>query len=392
MRFYPYSEKRDLLHILTMKSGIYFSSWSVYERKHFAIDIPTSHITHLFYAFFYIDTTTGKVKFGDEWCDIQLPLPSPKDPSRKVVGNLQQIFELKQLNRLMKVLMSVGGWGTEKQFESIIDDEAKLNTFVTSVGEFIKEYGFDGVDIDWEYPKDRHQNDRFVELLRRLRLEIEHIDKRLLLTIALPTGDEQMNVLNLTEINKHISFFNVMCYDFVGQGWATKTGYHSNLFGNNGANSLNASDVLTRYRKEVPSEKLVLGMPTYGRQFHDVSPPPSIGKPFTKKEGEENEIITYNILPVGTETVDSRKVSAFSYDGHKFISYDNPQTVRIKAQYVQLNKFGGGMWWDSAGDSKDENRSLVKNFVDQVGGVGALDKTNNILDIYGDSEYLRDVL
>lgn len=370
---------------IAMISSVYFSNWSVYQRKHFAIDIPAHQITHLFYAFIGIDTTTGRVRLTDEWCDVQMPTESLK--SGKLTGNLQQLFQIKQQNRHVKTMMSIGGWGTDGLFQAIVSDGNKLANFVDSVADFVLEYGFDGVDIDWEYPRNSHENSKLIELLLHIRTKLDKVDKRLLLSMALPAGNEQLDVLDLNTINRYVSFFNVMCYDFAGQGWASHTAYHSNLFGDNGENSLNGADVLKRYTAAgVPNKKLIMGMPLYGRQFHGVKTP-QVGEPFTKKDGEVNEIIDYKKLPIGKEYVDLQRVSAYSYDGDRFITYDNEQTTRIKAQYLKLNGFGGGMWWDSAGDNKDH--SLVGAFVYQV---GELDRSENVLDIYGSSTYLKELL
>ena len=57
-------------------------------------------------------------------------------------------------------------------------------------------------------------------------------------------------------MDKYLTFWNLMCYDFAGEGWSSKTAFHSNLFGNNGDNSLNASDVVQTYVKGSSSNKI----------------------------------------------------------------------------------------------------------------------------------------
>ncbi|KAL6452463.1 CHT4 Chitinase 4 [Candida maltosa Xu316] len=371
------------------KTCVYFSNWSVYQKKHFPQDIPIDYYTHIFYAFILIDEQTGKVKFSDEWCDLQMPQPTPNET---ICGNLQQFYQMKKSNRHLKVIMSIGGWGTCHLFESVVNDKNKFNNFITSAIEFVEEYGFDGIDIDWEYPKNTQQADKFVELLGSLR---QNLDPKYILTVAAPGGNDNIEILKVKEMDRYLTFWNLMCYDFAGEGWSSKTGFHSNLFGNNGDNNLNASDIVEAYTsKGVDPSKLVLGMPLYGRVFHGVEKP-GIALPFTRDRKPgciETDVIDYKNIETSNcdqEIFDSRKVSALKFNSKtkELITYDNPQSAKIKSGFVRSHKLGGGMWWDSAGDVANEG-SLVKNFVEQLGGVEVLDKSENNI-CYNNSGYLK---
>ncbi|EGW33264.1 chitinase endochitinase 1 precursor [Spathaspora passalidarum NRRL Y-27907] len=375
------------------KTEVYFSNWSVYQRSHFAIDIPIKYYTHIFYAFILVDQQTGRLKFSDEWCDLQMPLKSAT--GAPVVGNLQQLFSMKLANRHLKVIMSIGGWGTCHLFEAVMSDKQKLANFIDSAVEFVHEYGFDGVDIDWEYPKNDKDARNYVELLRGLRSKLPN---QFSLSIAAPAGAENVMVLRIKEMDQYLSFWNLMCYDFAGEGWSKRTGFHSNLFGNNGDNELNADNVVEHYKRMgVDSSKLILGMPMYGRVFHGVAKP-EIGHSFSSsvRKGPDvidTEIVDYKRIPLDTEVFDPRKVSACNYTGssQQFIVYDNAQSARIKAGYTRSKQLGGGMWWDSCGDSPDPAKSLVINYVDQLGGIDVLDKSDNVVS-YPTSKYLKDLL
>ena len=383
------SERIDLYHnglqdSYLFKSCVYFSNWSVYAKKHFPKDIPTNNVSHIFYAFISMDSVTGQLKLSDEWSDVQLPMESPSNPNEKVCGCLQQLFEIKRMNRHLKVLMSIGGWGTSGLFTEIMSNPSKMNNFINSSIELLVKYRFDGIDIDWEYPANTTEAQLLVELLKRLRMELNRIQDQseLLLTVASPAGDEQLAIMKLRDMDKYLSFWNVMCYDFAGGSWSSKTGFHSNLFGNNGDNSLNCSDTVQKYIDQgINSRKLVMGMPCYGRCFHNASRP-GIGQHFELRNGG-NDTVDYKQLPMsGTEELfDNRKVCAYSYDPktHDMITYDNQQSARIKAKFIELHRLGGGMWWDSAGDTTDPDRSLILNFVDQLGGIQTLDKGKNYI-------------
>lgn len=366
------------------KTCVYYSNWSVYNKKHFPKDIPASYVSHIFYAFISMDSKTGQLRLSDEWADIQLPMESPIDPNKKVCGNLLQLSEIKQMNRHLKVLMSIGGWGTGALFTEIMSNPSKMENFIMSSIKLLLKYKFDGIDIDWEYPANNKEAQLLVELLKRLRIELDRIQNQdnLLLTVASPAGDEQLSIMKLSEMDKYLSFWNVMCYDFAGGSWSSNTGYHSNLFGKNGDNSLSCSDTILKYLSQgINSRKLIMGMPCYGRCFYNASSP-NIGLLFKLGNGEQ-DTVDYEQLPITgcQEQFDNRKVSAYCYDPktHVMITYDNQQSARIKAKFIELNKLGGGMWWDSSGDSKRPERSLILNFVYQLGGTGRLDKRKNYI-------------
>lgn len=354
-------------------SGTYFASWSIYQHKHFVTDLPVADITHVFYAFMKIDSNTGEVQLGDSWGDAEIPLESPCG-GLQVKGSLGQLYELKKKRRYLKTLMSIGGWGTKDTFVAAFLNPQKMDTFVKSAVTMANCYHFDGIDIDWEYPSNDAEARQLVEVLSRLRAAL---GPSRLLSVACPGGDDALAILrpHLSAMDKSLSFWNVMCYDYAGKSWSGTTGFHSNLFGHNGDNLMCSDSIITNYLEAGASRnKLVLGMPAYARCFASPAQP-SIGQPFNKSTGPDD--LQYKEIPEKDEQFDHRKVSAFAVDKSRglLLTYDSPLSARIKAKYVELKKLAGGMWWCSYGDQPGE-RSLVGAFVDQLGRSN-LDHTNN---------------
>ncbi|CAK9440346.1 uncharacterized protein LODBEIA_P44460 [Lodderomyces beijingensis] len=358
------------------KTCVYFTNWAVYGKKHFPSDIPYEYYTHIFYAFLAIDTETGELKFTDEWCDLQLEQKSLVPGKEKIVGNLESLRQLKRISGRLKVVMSIGGWGTSHQFEAITSSDCKLQRFVDSVVAFVGKHGFDGVDIDWEYPKNPQESNAFARMIKGIR---QALPLHYSLSIAAPAGKEHMQYIPFKDVDQYISFYNLMAYDFAGQGWSAKTGYHSNLFGNNGDNDLCAHDVVQTYlQKGISAKKLILGMPMYGRIFSGVDAC-GVGQSFQKSGSEDT--VNYNKIEENMDChFDSRKVAAFAYNAatKELTTFDNAQSAKIKGSYVRSNGLGGGMWWDSSGDKpitseKGDSSSLVYNFVEQLGGTSALE-------------------
>lgn len=353
-------------------TSVYFANWSIYERKHFPIDIDFNVVDHVYYAFLLIDESTGNVDFLDTWADLEIPLPSPLDPQRKVRGLVQQFQELKKLHKHLTISFSIGGWGTLTSFEKIVLKRSLYENFINSCCNLVEKYGFDGIDIDWEYPQSTHHNKMFCQMLTELNMCLSDLNQKTYLSIAAPAGFDNIDKLQVAEIDEMIDYWNIMCYDFTGFSWSSKIGFHCNLFGNNGDNDLNGDDVIKQYiRRGATAHKLVLGIPLYGRKFEGVETP-MIGESFDKSKVKDEGILEYKTI-IKTfknehEHFDYRKVGVSRYDPESkvFITFDNPHSVKVKAQYIKLHGLGGGMFWDTAGDCSQPEKSVIQAFSHQL--------------------------
>lgn len=108
----------------------------------------------------------------------------------------------------------------------------------------------------------------------------------------------------------------------------------------------------------VPARKLLLGIPAYGRSFLGAK---KLGEKFAGQGGEEG-VFEYRDLPrPGTkELIDIKLVAAYCVGGDGgFITYDNPQTVHLKAGFAKQSGLGGLFFWTGTGDAQGP-RSLVE--------------------------------
>lgn len=351
-------------------SGIYFSNWSVYGAKHFPSALDSKNLSHVFYAFMKIDGSSGEVTYSDEWADVQMPIDNKE-------GALGLFASIKQDKRELKLLMSIGGWGTSAQFTQITSDEAKLLKFVESSVALVEKHHLDGIDIDWEYPTNAQEGRQLVTLLQRLKEKLDKLHGGLLLTIASPASEDHCQYIDFPATDKLVNYWNVMAYDFAGSGWSQKTGYHSNLYGDNGDTSLNVDQIVNYYTSRVDSKKIILGMPLYGRTFSKPAEP-KVGVEFSK-EASGDGTLNYGEINANDEKFDKERVAAYAYNKNDnlLVTYDNQQSASAKADYVKNKNLGGGFWWDSKGESKDKDRKLVGKFVDALGGSGVLDNSKN---------------
>ena len=161
----------------------------------------------------------------------------------------------------------------------------------------------------------------------------------------------------------YVDFINLMGYDFSGP-WTETTGHQAQLYSpmqpHNEAATISC-DSAVRYMSSrgVPLRKILLGIPAYGRSFLGAG---GIGQLYRGHAGEEGAF-EYRELPRpgAQEFVDVQVGAAFSVgeDGG-FVSYDNHQTVRMKAEYVRRAGLGGLFYWAGTGDLPGP-RSLVEN-------------------------------
>ncbi|PWY93408.1 chitinase [Aspergillus sclerotioniger CBS 115572] len=369
----------------------YFTNWGIYGRNYQPQDIPADYITHILYSFANI-RPTGEVHLTDTYSDLEKHYPddSWSDPGNEnAYGCIKQLYLLKKRHRHLKTLLSIGGWTYSPNFAGPASTPSGRRTFAQSAVHLLADLGFDGIDIDWEYPQNAAQAHDFVLLLQDTRRELDrysatHLQgKRLLLTIAAPCGASNYEKLRMREMDQFLDFWNLMCYDFAGS-WDQKAGHMANVFpSRDGATPFNADEAVKAYlRGGVHPRKIIFGMPLYGRAFENTDGP---GRGFQGVgEGSwENGVWDYKDLPLGgPEVVDRGLMASWCFDPvkRKMVSYDTPEVAGLKVDYIAGRGLGGAMWWELSGDHPVRHeRSLVRLTGGKLGGVGGLDGVENTL-------------
>jgi chitinase len=187
---------------------------------------------------------------------------------------------------------------------------------------------------------------------------------RFYLSIATSAGLDKYVSLNLSALNQYLDAIHLMAYDFMGS-WSN-TGHHANLYrsSSNPASTVGAiHETIDDYmRRGVPADKVVLGLPLYGRAFANTD---GAGA----SHGGEGPV-DYKLLPrpSALEAVDQEAVAAYSYDPatREWVSYDNVETVAKKADYICNRGLGGAMWWEASGD-RQGGGSFIDNMSNGLG-------------------------
>jgi chitinase len=208
--------------------------------------------------------------------------------------------------------------------------------------------------VDWEYPDVGQQSLDYIQLLATLRSYLPA--PRYLLTTALPAGQWLLGRINLFEAAQYLDSLNLMAYDFCGDWEPRISGHQAQLYAPSGG-TYSQCAVTYVISQGFPTSKVLLGCPAYGWSFLQSA---GINQP-SRTCGGNGGTFDFKDLPrPGTEEhIDEGAVAAFCTGGDGgFVSYDNPETVRRKAQFAKESGLAGLFFWHGTADAQG-SRSLV---------------------------------
>ncbi|XP_064598494.1 oviduct-specific glycoprotein-like [Liolophura sinensis] len=346
----------------TYKVVCYHTNWSQYRQKparFYPYNIDPNICTHIIYSFAKIDYRGQLAPL--EWNDIDYP------------HMYRQFTNLKKKNPKLRTLLAVGGWNHgSRPFTDMVKSKESRRYFIDHAIQYLRAHKFDGLDLDWEYPANRgsppEDKSRFVDLVRELRQAFENEgtktkQERLLLSSAVGCGFKIIDsAYDVPIITPYFDFINLMTYDFHGS-WEKKLGIHAALYPRKDevdtpAGKLNVDWAVRRFIElGAPSEKLILGIPLYGRSFqlcgNDVKPGSKAcggGRrgPFTKEKGflAYYEIVR-SFQDGWVREWDNEHMAPYAYSTREkqWVGYDDMESIYHKAMYVKSHKLGGAMVW-----------------------------------------------
>jgi chitinase len=157
----------------------------------------------------------------DTWSDTDkyYPADSWNNVGTNIYGCAKQLFLLKKKNRKLKVLLSIGGWTYSANFAAPASTPKGQEAFASSAIEILADLGFDGLDVDWEYPANEAQANVMISLLAETRRQLndyltQHANNQhLLLTVASPAGPANYDKMKLAAMDKYLDFWNLVSFN-----------------------------------------------------------------------------------------------------------------------------------------------------------------------------------
>ncbi|CAG9854034.1 unnamed protein product [Phyllotreta striolata] len=337
----------------------YFSSWTVYRPGNGSFkpdDIDPHLCTHINYAFVGLNPN-GSINILDSW---------EAEPSG--LDGINKLIALKKVNPSLKVMVSMGGWNEgSATYSQVAANQTKRDALAKNVLEFLEKRGFDGFDLDWEYPGERGgdwetDRDHYTALIKAFSDALK--PKGYLLSAAVAADALIIdNGYDAPELSKYLDMLNVMAFDFHGafNNCVTCVGHVSPLYGA-AVDSLygkyitfNVDYAIQHWMSRgFDQAKINLGIAQYGRSFTLAdkrntslyAPITGGGKagPYSFQEGVlgYNEICEYHSKNSTYVWDDEQKVPHRIWDD-QWVGFEDVTSVKLKVQYANKNKLGGIM-------------------------------------------------
>lgn len=335
------------------------------ERPLAPDEVDASRLTHINYAF--ANVKDGRLVEGFDHDD----------------DNLRVLTGLRARNPRLRVLVSVGGWAWSKGFSDVALRPESRRRFAASAVSYLQRHDLDGLDVDWEYPGlpgdgNPHRPEdgaNFTALMRELRAALDAAagaGKRYLLTFAAGAAPDYLAHTPVGDVHAFVDYVNLMTYDFRVPGAEPEAGHNANLLTNPADPSgLSAERAVREFLAAgVPPQKLVLGVPFYGRAWEvknaDYGPLYQPGKPASGFGHGSYAVLRELPAQAGWLRLwDDAAQAAWLWNPERrvFVSYEDPRSLRLKCKLVRERGLGGVMFWEY---SEDAGGELLRTLYDEL--------------------------
>ncbi len=388
----------------------YYAGWQQYKRGgvFHQKNLDFRKYTILNYSFFS-PNEEGVIWMPDPWGDnlvlrgqIDWTQPPKPDGTYHYVpySNMIDLAHSKGT----KVMLSLGGWTLSTHFPEVAAVPEKRTKFASECIRMIREFNFDGIDIDWEFPGAtpgngtvHRENDTenfnlmMLEIRDSLDAHTKKTGKYYLLTAAFHTVPYLAEKIDWEVISKTLDYVNCFGYDFFG-AWDPVTNHNAPLYapaeGDPRVNQAAGFKLLTETYK-VPAEKIVLGIGFYGRTMTGCEGGPNLhvkhsGLPDKETFPETEGTPSYHdiLLRMGLyerKWDDKAKVPyLLGKKINSFVSYDDPISVEYKANFIVDNNAAGCLIWDIENDLVETKPGSGKILATPL-----IDKINEVFDNQG---------
>jgi chitinase len=374
----------------------YFAQWGIYGRnfriQHVEQLAQAGKLTHISYAFANASEDANQhvsCASADAWADFQKPFAAEESvdgvadaDGQALAGNFNQLKKLKAMHPDLKVLMSIGGWTLSKFFSDAALPVNRAAFVASCIDQFIKGNlsaagndgaaagVFDGFDLDWEWPGSAgndgnvirpEDKQNFTGLVKEFRAQLDALGttagRKYQVSAFLPAAPSKVTAGFEPAMFDALDFVTVQGYDFYG-AWDAQTNHQSEILSppdNPDPGKFSISLAVDSWQSMGPaSEKLVIGVPAYGHGWTGV---PDVNHglyqngtpaPGTFEAGTDDYKVV--VTKPGVVYRDDTNGAVWKFDGTTFWTFDDPQLIQKKADYVKTHQLGGLMMWSLDGD------------------------------------------
>lgn len=394
----------------------YFPNYAINSEAHKKFDVTQlqwDKLTHVQYAFASVDNTTYELVPSDPENDVESKFEGREfyhkgqkiemDETLGYYGQFNLLHTMQKMYPDVTVLISAGGWAGSKGLWLATDNESNMNKFADSAVSFIRKYGFDGIDIDFEYPSETSQSgnpddfsvsetrrngigERYTQFIKILSEKLAAASKEdgkyYWLTSAVTASSWVLGGQKTSEFLDYLDFVSIMSYDYHG-GWNRYVENQANIYADP-ADTETASMAqptlgfdwsMNYYRGAVQSEKILMGVPYYTRGWTNVSGGVNglHGSSNTPASGDENIWgdldANGNEVPAGANPLwhvlnlmekdsnykkywDPAGCVPYIWNAEKktFLTFEDEQSIQERINVVKNNNLGGVLIWVMHGD------------------------------------------
>ena len=272
-----------------------------------------------------------------------------------------------------KILLAFGGWGQSEGFAPMAADSVLRANFIDNVAELISQNNYDGIDLDWEFPVNITQGRNLTTLVEELREGFNLENPDWLITMAINSGSYYGQNFEYSLLANYLDWFSMMGYDFHGS-WTAHAGHNaplyqpSNCFDGSSHNGINYLTIT----RQVPKQKLLLGVPFYGKEFNAAG--------LYQSQSGVTDLSYTAIAPrinnSGWEYYwdDVSKVPYLQNTAHtKVVTFEDTASIRVKCEYALDNQLSGMMIWALGQDIVGSSQPLLETIGKGMGLVTSIE-------------------
>ena len=363
---------RNEIDVNLMGKFTYYNKTISYEFKVTVDKIEFKSLANIKPTFAYIYTNTADLIIDNltiSTIDVAnygfARVTTTSEVSIGELTNLNNVLKLRKYG--IRVLLCIGGYEKEgKNFSDAASTKEGREKLAKSIANTIEKYGFDGVDIDWEYPGFGTGRDTTIDrpnytlLMEEINKEVKAKNNDYIVSAALPGGIYSYPRYELNKLDAVMDYVHLMTYDLAS---SSKVTHHTPVYDGDYTPSGSVEQTVKVYASAgIPKRKLIVGIAFYGRVFQ-------VSGDVTTILGNENIIngnssITFtniysNYLEKSYSSnsnihkyFDEKSKAPYIYDSTNkvIITYDNKESIKEKLDYVKNNELGGVMFWDYGED------------------------------------------